>query len=285
MNIYTPIIPTYLCIKQHSVTKLKYFCKTVKKDPIKYLGSGTHWLRHIKKHGKQFVETIWLSDLYYDTSITEHALHFSRENSIVESTDWANLILENGLDGAPSGNIRPKTSDETKAKMSAAAKGRINSAEARAKVSAANKGRTHGPHSEETKSKISAANKGRTQKPISEETRIKMSEASKGRTPSTETKAKMSASQKNRSPETRARISAAHTGKKLSDETKAKISASKKGKKQSDEHIAKKSAALMGGKRSDETKAKMSAAQKDIKSSLSYVTNASSFFSSVQEWQ
>lgn len=99
MIIYTKITPTYLYIKQHSITGLKYFGKTTKQDPIKYLGSGTYWKNHIKKHGKQYVETLWVSDLYYDTSITEHALHFSIENDITDSKEWANLILENGLDG------------------------------------------------------------------------------------------------------------------------------------------------------------------------------------------
>ena len=97
-SIYTPIKPTYLYIKQHSITGLKYFGKT-SKDPYKYPGSGTYWLRHITKYGKQFVKTLWVSDLYYDTSIADIALHFSKENNIVESNNWANLILENGLDG------------------------------------------------------------------------------------------------------------------------------------------------------------------------------------------
>jgi len=100
MTIYTLIDPTYLYIKQHSVTKKKYFGKTSKTDPIKYLGSGTYWLRHIKKHGKQFVETLWVSDIYHDTSIVDIALHFSSENDIVGSDEWANLQVENGLDGA-----------------------------------------------------------------------------------------------------------------------------------------------------------------------------------------
>jgi hypothetical protein len=99
MNIYSQIAPTYLYIKQHSITKKKYFGKTTRPDPINYLGSGVRWCKHINKHGKQFVETLWLSDLYTDTSISEHALHFSTENNIVESDDWANLIPENGLDG------------------------------------------------------------------------------------------------------------------------------------------------------------------------------------------
>ena len=99
---YQEIIPTRLYIKQHSITKKKYFGKTSTQDPIKYLGSGTYWQKHIKKHGKQFVETLWVSDLYYDTSIVEPALQFSYENNIVESDDWANLMVENGLDGASS---------------------------------------------------------------------------------------------------------------------------------------------------------------------------------------
>lgn len=97
--IYTPITPTYLYIKQHFITKKKYFGKTTEKDPIKYKGSGVYWKKHIKKHGNQFVETIWVSDLYFDTSIREPALHFSCENNIDESNDWANLIPEDGLNG------------------------------------------------------------------------------------------------------------------------------------------------------------------------------------------
>jgi hypothetical protein len=98
MNIYTSIIPTRLYIKQHSITKKKYFGKTTR-DPYKYNGSGEYWSKHIKKHGKRFVETIWISDLYYDTSISDYALHFSVENDIVNSKEWANQKPENGLDG------------------------------------------------------------------------------------------------------------------------------------------------------------------------------------------
>ena len=90
---YTPIIPTVLYIKQHSVTGLKYFGKTTR-DPYKYLGSGKHWARHIKKHGKEFTVTLWVSEPYYDTSIIEHALHFSHENNIAESNEWQTLNLK-----------------------------------------------------------------------------------------------------------------------------------------------------------------------------------------------
>ena len=94
-----------------------YFGKTTKPDPYKYHGSGTYWTRHIKKHGKEHIITLWVSDLYFDTSITKYALHFSYENAIVESKDWANLIPENGLDGTVPGT---NFSDKTKANMSAA---------------------------------------------------------------------------------------------------------------------------------------------------------------------
>lgn len=131
--IYKQIPPTYLCIKQHSITGLKYFCKTTRPDPYTYKGSGVYWTTHINKHGKQYVETLWLSELYYDTSIVEHALQFSYENDIVKSNDWANQKIENGLDGgSKKGRI---TSDETKAKMSAAKKGKKVSTETKDKIS------------------------------------------------------------------------------------------------------------------------------------------------------
>ena len=63
-TIYQPIKPTYLYIKQHSITKKKYFGKTVSKDPYKYTGSGKVWNRHIKKHGKEHIDTLWVSELY-----------------------------------------------------------------------------------------------------------------------------------------------------------------------------------------------------------------------------
>jgi hypothetical protein len=97
-SIYTTIKPTYLYIKKHSITGLKYFGKT-SQDPYKYLGSGLYWKKHIKKHGKKFIETIWVSELYYDTLIVDIAVKFSIENNIVESKDWANMRIENGLDG------------------------------------------------------------------------------------------------------------------------------------------------------------------------------------------
>ena len=190
ITTYTEIIPTYLYIKQHSITKKMYFGKTTKPDPIKYKGSGVYWKRHINKHGRQFVKTIWLSDLYFDTSIVEHALHFSHENNIVESDTWANQKPENGLDG---GSSKGSMSDHTKSRLLEANIGRPLSDEHKAKISAAGKGRKGDPFSDEHKAKLSAAAKIRI---VSDETKAKMSATRKGVPKSDETKAKMSAANK-----------------------------------------------------------------------------------------
>ena len=91
--------PTYLYIKQHSVTGLKYFGKTCKEDPYSYLGSGTHWERHYKKHGKEYIETDWCKLFTSLEECVTYALTFSIENDIVKSDEWANKIPENGING------------------------------------------------------------------------------------------------------------------------------------------------------------------------------------------
>ncbi len=95
MNIYRP---TYLYIKQHSITGLFYFGKTVK-NPEKYNGSGIYWTNHIKKHGKEFIITLWYCLFLDEESIIETAKLISQLNNIVESDKWANLIPENGING------------------------------------------------------------------------------------------------------------------------------------------------------------------------------------------
>jgi hypothetical protein len=88
--------PTYLYIKTHNTTGLKYFGKTIT-DPNTYKGSGTVWTRHIKKHGYDVTTEI----LGYYTDKQEcltAAVEFSNSNNIVESKEWANLRLET-LDG------------------------------------------------------------------------------------------------------------------------------------------------------------------------------------------
>ena len=92
-----------------------------------------------------------------------------------------------------------------------------------------------GKPTEETKAKLSAAHKGKKQKPRTEEHKAKISAAHKGIKYTEETKAKMSASHKGRkmkpfTEEHKAKISASRKGKKHTEEAKAKISAAKKRK-------------------------------------------------------
>lgn len=90
--------PTYLYIKTHNDTGLKYFGKTIGKNPNAYKGSGTRWLNHINYHGYN-VTTEILGYYITEEECKQVALEFSKKNNIVESTDWANLELEDGLNG------------------------------------------------------------------------------------------------------------------------------------------------------------------------------------------
>ena len=90
--------PTYLMIKQHKVTGLKYLCKTNTKDPIKYNGSGVYWGRHRKKHGEN-IDTVWIHLFDDIDKLVATALSLSELFDIVHSESWANLKPENGLDG------------------------------------------------------------------------------------------------------------------------------------------------------------------------------------------
>ena len=102
-------------------------------------------------------------------------------------------------------------SKEAREKRSRSLKGRVFSEETRAKLSIAAKGKVGHPLSEATRAKLSAANKGKSKPPISDETREKMSKSRMGKTAS---------------PETRKRISTACSGRKVSSETRAKLSQS-----------------------------------------------------------
>jgi hypothetical protein len=90
--------PTWLYIKQHNVTGLKYFGKTAAKKPETYKGSGVYWRRHLAAHGND-VTTVWSKLFSNFQELSEYATKFSADNNIVESKDWANLVVETGLDG------------------------------------------------------------------------------------------------------------------------------------------------------------------------------------------
>lgn len=117
-------------------------------------------------------------------------------------------------------------------------------AEMKAKIGAANKNNKSflgKRHTEETKAKLSVASKGRVP---SEETRAKIGAAHKGKIVTAETRAKLSEAKKGNkytlgktySYEVRARMSAAKKGAVFSEEHKAKLSTAHKGQSLSDKH-------------------------------------------------
>jgi len=89
--------PTYLYIKTHNVTGLKYFGKTVG-DPFRYKGSGVRWLNHLSVHGNK-VTTEIIGHYEVLEECNKAALEFSEKYNIVKSDEWANLIVEDGLMG------------------------------------------------------------------------------------------------------------------------------------------------------------------------------------------
>jgi hypothetical protein len=94
--------PTFLYIKRHIVTGILYFGKTTR-NPEKYKGSGLHWKRILRKHGTE-IETLWYCLFLDQQECSNFALKFSEINNIVSDPSWANLIIENGIDGAPVGH-------------------------------------------------------------------------------------------------------------------------------------------------------------------------------------
>jgi hypothetical protein len=103
MTIYNSaldqFIPTWLFIKQQNKTKLKYFGKTTR-NPKWYHGSGKYWKRHLRVHGgRDNIDTLWCKLFTSKDKLTRFAILFSKLNKIVESKEWANLKIENGLDG------------------------------------------------------------------------------------------------------------------------------------------------------------------------------------------
>ena len=178
--------PTYLYIKQHSITGKCYFGKTVNKDPIKYPGSGTYWKAHIKIHGRKFVETLWFKLFTDRDELIKIATLFSEQQDIVKSDRWLNLVPENGMDGNTKGMPGKKHSEETKLRLSKINTGKQYSEEVKDKLSKMRKGMKKSPEHVE---KVAAANRGRK---CTEEQKAKFSAKMKGRKLSCETRARMS---------------------------------------------------------------------------------------------
>ncbi len=211
--------PTYLCIKTHTITGLKYFCKTTKQNYHGYAGSGKYWTSHLKIHGRKYTTEV----LGYFTNREECqrvATAFSIENNIVGAVDannkkiWANQITENGLDGGATGrkNYKPH-SEESKRKMSESHMGNIPWNVGKLGSTPGNKS----PRSEETKQMIRESLRGKKQ---SQATKDKRSATLKGHRVTEETRTKISARQKGK------KLSAGHI-QKLKNRVQSEITKQK----------------------------------------------------------
>jgi hypothetical protein len=125
-----------------------------------------------------------------------------------------------------------KPSAVTRAKMSAAKRGRKLSPEHVAKIASANRGKKYPNRSPEWRAKISASKLGKS--------------ATWNKKPKTEAH--------------RAKIAAANIGKRHSEETKAKMSAAALGRAKTAEHAAAISRGKLGWNPSQQTRARMMAA-------------------------
>lgn len=132
--------PTWLYVKQHNSTGLRYFGKTVK-DPLIYKGSGKRWNHHLNKYGND-VTTLWCRLFTNKEELVAYALNFSKKNSIVESKSWANLIIEDGLTG---GDNPYSYTEAARKKQSLAKKGLVKSKETCEKLRIANTGKKRSP--------------------------------------------------------------------------------------------------------------------------------------------
>lgn len=106
-----------LYVKTHSITGLKYLGQTSKSDPHKYTGSGKYWLRHIKKHGKNWTTEI-LFESEHKHEVDAQGIYYSELWNVAKSHSWANLKPESG-DGAAAGLFNPMMNPETFAKQQA----------------------------------------------------------------------------------------------------------------------------------------------------------------------
>lgn len=216
--------------------------KTIKKRFLEHLwsakkGSGYAIHAAIRKHGDEnfTIEMLAACDASQLNALEEYYIR-----TYGSSVNWGHGYNMTEGGGATSGWV---PSEETRAKMSKAQKGRKQSAEHKEKVKATKALHPY-KHSEEARAKISRATKGKA-KPRELKAPVKEKRPLFGFTVSAETREK---------------IRNAHLGKVLSEDHKKKLSESHKGKAQTAETVAKRAAANRGKHRSEETKEKMRAA-------------------------
>ena len=86
----------YLLLKKHDITGLKYLCYHfgTESSCFKYKGSGSYWLSHLKKH-KNCISTIILDESHDKSDISKSGELYSAMWDVVNSKNFANLIIEN----------------------------------------------------------------------------------------------------------------------------------------------------------------------------------------------
>jgi hypothetical protein len=99
---------TYLYLKTHNITGLKYLGKTVQ-DPFSYKGSGKRWIHHLNKHGND-VTTIILLETENNETLKEQGIRYSELWNIVDNPEFANMRPETGDGGDTSASENYKES-------------------------------------------------------------------------------------------------------------------------------------------------------------------------------
>jgi hypothetical protein len=89
----------YLYVKTHNITGLKYLGFTTQQDYHRYTGSGTRWLRHLKKHGFDYSTEILYEGIDKD-ELQHLGEYYSELYDVGRQKSWANLKPERGEGGA-----------------------------------------------------------------------------------------------------------------------------------------------------------------------------------------
>ena len=84
-----------LMVKTHLVTGLNYLCVTVRDDYQEYSGSGKEWKKHLKENGYH-ITTKLLFESDNKEEFSEVCIQKSIEYDVVNSSEWANKVLERG---------------------------------------------------------------------------------------------------------------------------------------------------------------------------------------------
>lgn len=205
-----------------------YVGKGVGKRAWKHAGRNEWWHRVVKKYGR----TVEIVKRFDDEDL---AFELEKELIAFYGRDKVCNLTDGGMGGVA-------VSEETRAKMSAARKGRKVSEETREKMRRAATGRRH---SDDTKQKLRIANIGKKRGPHSEEVKKKISDAKKGVVFSLEHCAKISESKKGA------------PGRKKTEEEKEYLRLINMGRRHTAESIEKIREKAIGRKHSLETKQKM----------------------------